>query len=75
MAGVAVVLLLIPVNRWLAGRIEGASTAMMAFKDFRVKRMGELLRGIRAVKAAAWERGFVARVCSPGKHAPSSKAV
>ena len=64
-AGVAVVLLLIPVNHWLATKIESASTVMMACKDLRIKRMGELLRGIRQIKAAAWEPNFTARVCSP----------
>lgn len=56
------VLLLIPINRALAGRIEAASSAMMSCKDARVRRTGELLRGIRQVKAAAWERCFVGKV-------------
>ena len=67
-AGVAVVLLLIPVNHWLATKIEGASTVMMACKDLRIKRMGELLRGIRQIKAAAWEPNFTARVRSPAEY-------
>ena len=60
-AGVVVVLLLIPLNKWLATRIEAASTTMMANKDARIKRMGELLRGIRQIKAAAWEPSFMAK--------------
>lgn len=60
-AGVAVVLLLIPLNKWLANRIEAASTIMMACKDARIKRMAELLTGIRQIKAAAWEPAFVAK--------------
>ena len=35
---------------------------MMAAKDARVKRTGELLQGIRTIKAAAWEPAFFARV-------------
>lgn len=62
LAGLAVVLALIPVNRWLAMRIEAASTEMMGCKDVRVRRTGELLRGIRQIKAAAWEPAFLARV-------------
>ena len=61
-AGVAVVVLLIPINRWLAGRIEAASGSMMACKDVRIKRTAELLRGIRQIKAATWEPSFIARV-------------
>ena len=64
-AGVAVVVLLIPLNKWLASRIEAASTTMMACKDSRIKRMGELLRGIRQIKAAAWEPAFIAKVQLP----------
>lgn len=64
-AGVGVVLLLIPVNRWLAGRIEAASGSMMACKDARIKRMAELLRGIRQIKAATWEPSFIAKVNTP----------
>ena len=37
---------------------------MMSAKDARVKRTGELLQGIRAIKAAAWEPKFVMRVRS-----------
>ena len=35
LAGLAVVLLLVPVNRWLALKIERASEDMMAYKDVR----------------------------------------
>ena len=66
LAGLAVVLLLIPINRALAGRIEAASTTMMAHKDARMRRTGELLRGIRQIKAAAWERCFVFQGKSQG---------
>ncbi|BDA43676.1 probable multidrug resistance-associated protein 7 [Coccomyxa sp. Obi] len=62
LAGLAVVLALIPVNRWLATRIEAASAEMMECKDVRVRRTGELLRGIRQIKAAALEPAFLARV-------------
>ncbi len=35
LAGLAVVLLLVPINRWLALKIERASENMMAYKDVR----------------------------------------
>lgn len=34
---------------------------MMACKDARIKRMAELLTGIRQIKAAAWEPAFIAK--------------
>lgn len=61
-AGLAVVLLLIPLNRWLALKIQSTSNALMAAKDCRLKRMGELLSGIRQIKTAAWEPAFAERV-------------
>jgi len=62
LAGLAVVVLLIPVNRWLATKIEAASERMMAHKDARLQLMGELLRGIHQVKLSAWEPRFVTKV-------------
>ncbi|KXZ50984.1 hypothetical protein GPECTOR_14g226 [Gonium pectorale] len=65
LAGLAVSLLLLPINRLIAGRIGSASVRMMAAKDARVSAMSELLRGIRAVRVApAWEDFFVAKVAS-----------
>ena len=60
-AGLAVVLLLIPLNRALAGAIQAASGRMMAAKDERVGVMVEVLAGVRQIKAAAWEGAFAAR--------------
>lgn len=37
LAGLAVVLLLVPINRWLALKIQRASEDMMAYKDVRWK--------------------------------------
>lgn len=65
MAGLAVVALLIPVNRWLAVKIEGASVRMMGYKDARLQVMGELLRGIHQVKLSAWEPRFIRKVSAP----------
>lgn len=62
LAGLAVVVLLVPVNRWLATKIEAASERMMAHKDARLQLMGELLRGIHQVKLSAWEPRFITKV-------------
>lgn len=62
LAGLAVVVLLIPLNRWLASKIEGASERMMAYKDTRLQRMGELLHGILQIKMHAWEPRFISKV-------------
>ena len=62
LAGVSVIVLLIPANRWLAVKIQKANDRMMLHKDARVKRMGDLLHGIRHIKTAAWEQVFAERV-------------
>ena len=62
LAGLAVVVLLIPLNRWLASKIEGASERMMSYKDTRLQRMGELLHGILQIKMYAWEPRFISKV-------------
>jgi hypothetical protein len=65
LAGVGVIILLIPANRWLAVKIQRANDRMMVFKDARVKRVGDLLHGIRQIKTAAWEHAFADRVRDP----------
>ena len=75
LAGLAVVLALVPVNRALALRIQAASGAMMSAKDRRVGVVAELLRGARAVKAACWEGAFAARVGAARREELSALAV
>ncbi|CAG5133932.1 unnamed protein product [Candidula unifasciata] len=64
LTGVAFAVLLIPINRWIAGKIGQLSTKMMKHKDERVKLTNELLSGIRVVKFYAWEQHFTARINS-----------
>ena len=62
LAGLVVVLLLTIATRWLGLRTDAAATTQMGFKDARVKAVGELLRGMHHIKAAAWEPVFVGQV-------------
>lgn len=66
LAGLAVVIALVPLNRWLAGIIQRASQRMMAAKDERIRLISEMLRGIRQIKLAAWEPIFLAKVLVDG---------
>eukprot|EP00250_Pteridium_aquilinum_P011989 c20437_g1_i1 orf=297-4817(-) len=54
-AGLAVIILLIPVNKVIASKIGVASKLMMKAKDERVRKMGEILTYIRTIKMYAWE--------------------
>ncbi|KAG0556056.1 hypothetical protein KC19_11G022200 [Ceratodon purpureus] len=62
LAGLAVIILLIPVNRIIALKIAESSEKMMKEKDERVRMMGELLMCIRTVKMYTWEHIFVGRI-------------
>jgi ATP-binding cassette, subfamily C (CFTR/MRP), member 10 len=62
LAGLILVLLIIPLNRLLATGIQRASVSMMAAKDQRIAVIGELLKGIKVIKASGWEHAFASRV-------------
>lgn len=68
LAGLAVIVLLIPVNRWIAGKISTASQLMMKQKDERVRKIGELLMYIRTLKMYTWEHLFAARLMETREH-------
>lgn len=57
-AGVAFVVILIPVNRCLANRIGVLSEKMMEAKDRRISLVRELLRGILYIKMHLWTDMF-----------------
>ncbi len=62
LAGLLLVLLIIPLNKALANGIQRASVTMMAAKDQRIAIISELLKGIRVIKASGWEAAFTNRV-------------
>ena len=62
LAGLSVVLLLIPLNALLTKRIAAVSRRMMGFKDRRVALTNELLHHIRSVKLMALEPRFERRI-------------
>ncbi|OMO85696.1 hypothetical protein CCACVL1_10040 [Corchorus capsularis] len=58
MAGLAITILLIPVNKWISELIASATEKMMKQKDERIRRTGELLAHIRTLKMYSWEIHF-----------------
>ncbi|XP_052124000.1 multidrug resistance-associated protein 1 [Frankliniella occidentalis] len=57
-AGIVVLLLMIPVNAWLANRVESLQISQMELKDERVKLTNEVLGGMKILKLYAWEGFF-----------------
>ncbi|CAI0420807.1 unnamed protein product [Linum tenue] len=58
LAGLAITILLIPVNKWISELIANATEKMMKQKDERVRRTGEILSHIRTLKMYGWEQLF-----------------
>eukprot|EP00899_Mesostigma_viride_P024049 jgi/Mesvir1/4829/Mv11115-RA.2 len=75
LAGLAVVVILMLLNRVVVRRIGNASTRMMAAKDARVWLMAELLAGMRHLKMFAWEAVFARKVAAVRKEEVSALAV
>lgn len=64
LAGVAFSIILIPINKIIASKIGKLSTKLMEYKDQRVRLMGEILRGITAIKVNVWEEHFLRNIYS-----------
>ncbi|XP_029311724.1 canalicular multispecific organic anion transporter 2 isoform X1 [Cottoperca gobio] len=62
MAGVAVMVMLIPFNAVIAMKTRAYQVEQMQYKDSRIKLMNEILNGIKVLKLYAWENSFKEKV-------------
>ncbi|XP_056198345.1 ATP-binding cassette sub-family C member 3 isoform X1 [Falco biarmicus] len=62
LAGVAVMVLLIPFNSAIAIKTRAYQVEQMRYKDSRIKLMNEILGGIKVLKLYAWEPSFSEKV-------------
>ncbi|KAM9364701.1 ATP-binding cassette sub-family C member 2 [Pholidichthys leucotaenia] len=62
LAGVAVMVLMVPINGLLATKARKLQIENMKFKDKRLKIMNEILNGIKILKLYAWEPSFQTQV-------------
>ncbi|XP_046682849.1 multidrug resistance-associated protein 1-like isoform X3 [Homalodisca vitripennis] len=58
LAGVAVLVILIPINIVITSRVRTLHLRQMKHKDERVKSVSEVLSGIKVLKMYAWEQSF-----------------
>lgn len=58
LAGLGVMIIMIPINGWIAGITKKLQVAQMKQKDNRVKLMNEVLSGMKVLKLYAWEPSF-----------------
>ncbi|XP_051958404.1 ATP-binding cassette sub-family C member 3-like [Xyrauchen texanus] len=62
LAGVAVMVLLIPFNAFIAMKTRTFQVEQMKHKDDRIKLMNEILNGIKVLKLYAWEISFKEKI-------------
>ncbi|XP_069563543.1 ATP-binding cassette sub-family C member 3 isoform X1 [Brachyistius frenatus] len=62
LAGVAVMVMLIPFNAVIAMKTRTYQVEQMQYKDSRIKLMNEILNGIKVLKLYAWENSFKEKV-------------
>ncbi|XP_063562335.1 ATP-binding cassette sub-family C member 3 isoform X2 [Gorilla gorilla gorilla] len=62
LAGVAFMVLLIPLNGAVAVKMRAFQVKQMKLKDSRIKLMSEILNGIKVLKLYAWEPSFLKQV-------------
>ncbi|KAG8182122.1 hypothetical protein JTE90_002616 [Oedothorax gibbosus] len=62
LAGIGVMLLLIPVTYYISRAAENYTDKQMEMKDVRLKHMNEVLNGIKILKLYAWEIPFQRKV-------------
>ena len=62
LSGVVVMIILMPINGFVATRLRLLQISLMKLKDRRIKLMNEILSGIRVWKMYAWEQSFNEKV-------------
>ncbi|MED6290494.1 Multidrug resistance-associated protein 1, partial [Characodon lateralis] len=68
LAGVAVMILMVPINAVIAMKTKTYQVAQMKSKDSRIKLMNEMLNGIKVLKLYAWELAFKEKVSEIREH-------
>ncbi|KAG8290822.1 Canalicular multispecific organic anion transporter 1 [Homalodisca vitripennis] len=58
LAGLSVMLIIIPINALIAKKVKLLQMEQMTYKDERVKQMNEVLTGIKVLKLYAWDPSF-----------------
>lgn len=61
-AGLAVMVVNIPLNRWITEQLTFFQKRVMREKDKRIKLLSEMIHGIKIVKIHAWEESFRHRI-------------
>ncbi|NXU37523.1 MRP1 protein, partial [Drymodes brunneopygia] len=68
LAGVALLLLVIPINALIAAKIRRLKKSQMKYSDQQVKLLSEILHGIKILKLYAWEPAYQKKVMRIREH-------
>ncbi|NXK09570.1 MRP1 protein, partial [Herpetotheres cachinnans] len=68
LAGVALLLLVIPINAHIAAKVKTLKKSQMRYSDQRVKLLSEILHGIKILKLYAWEPAYQRKLMSIREH-------
>ncbi|XP_074756867.1 multidrug resistance-associated protein 1-like [Athene noctua] len=64
LAGVALLLLVIPINALIAAKVKRLKKSQMRYSDQQVKLLSEMLHGIKLLKLYGWESAYQRKVMS-----------
>ncbi|NWW64585.1 MRP1 protein, partial [Ifrita kowaldi] len=68
LAGVALLLLVIPINAVIAAKVRRLKKSQMKYSDQQVKLLSEILHGIKILKLYAWEPAYQRKVMRIREH-------
>ncbi|XP_074853753.1 ATP-binding cassette sub-family C member 2-like isoform X2 [Carettochelys insculpta] len=68
LAGVAVLILVIPINAFVAAKVEQLRKKQLKNTDQRIKLLNEILHGIKILKLYAWEPSYQKKVMEVREH-------
>ncbi|NWV07412.1 MRP1 protein, partial [Ptilonorhynchus violaceus] len=68
LAGVTLLLLVIPINALIAAKVRRLKKSQMKYSDQQVKQLNEILRGIKVLKLYAWEPAYQRKVLRIREH-------
>lgn len=62
LGGIIFMIILLPLNGWISGKIKHIQWRLMRAKDSRTKWMNEILNAIKVLKLYAWELPFIQKI-------------
>lgn len=62
LVGLAIMVIMLPVNTFLSRKVKNLSKTQMTYKDTRIRTISEILNSIRSIKLYAWEKPMLEKI-------------